>query len=165
MGKWTELLLQQINFEIRPPKSTDETDETPLDHDDDTGKMTKPDSFVSFDSDFPGACSEKTPVDPEAIIERSAIQEYDGNLERDRANMKASAAYDRNRQRYEDYWPDRDPSGVEGLYAAYIQDWRPDGPDDLPATPPNTRGNAKLWRQWWAKIEHATAVDDHKEDS
>lgn len=153
MGKWTELLLQQINFEIRPPKSTDETDETPQGQDSNARKVIQPDSFVSFGSDFPGACSENTPVDQEAIIERAAIHEYDAETTRDRANRLAAEACDRNRQRYEDYWPGRDPAGVEELYRAYISDFVPTEHDPIPAVPPNTRGNADLWRQWWAKVE------------
>lgn len=152
MGKWTELLIQQINFETRPPKSTDETDETPQDHDGNTRKVIQPDSFVSYGSDFPGACSENTP-DAETVIERSAIHEYEADMARGRANMKASAAYDRNRQRYEEYWPDRDPAGVEGLYQAYLSDFVPTEQDPLPAVPPCTRNNTDLWRAWWRVVE------------
>ncbi len=154
MGKWTELLIQQINFETRPPKSTDETDETPQDHDGNTRKVIQPDSFVSYGSDFPGACSENT-HDAESVIERSAIHEHQADMARDRANMKASAAYDRGRQRYEDYWPDRDPGGVEVLYRAYISDFVPSDDDPLPAVPPNTKNNADLWKMFWAKLEEA----------
>lgn len=153
MGKWTELLLQQIDFEIRPQKSTDETDETPLDHDGDTGKVTKPDSFVSFDSDFSGACSENAPVTPETLVERAAIQEYDANMKQDAANMAAARAYDARRQRYEDFFHGRDPAGIEALYAAYISDFVPSDDDLLPAVPPNTRNNTDLWKIFWAKLE------------
>ena len=89
----------------------------------------------------------------ETIIERAAIQEYDGDLLRDQVNMEASAAYDRNRQSYEQANPGRDPRNVEALYRAYIARWQPDRKGDLPATPPNTRGNAELWRAWWKKVE------------
>ncbi|NLV46629.1 MAG: hypothetical protein GXY07_19270 [Candidatus Hydrogenedentes bacterium] len=92
-------------------------------------------------------------TDVEAIIERSAIRKYDGDLLRDRANMEASAAYDRNRQSYEQANPGRDPRNVEALYRAYIQRWMPDHKGDLPATPPNTRGNEGLWRAWWRRVE------------
>lgn len=91
--------------------------------------------------------------DGESIVERSSIQEFDGNLPRDAANMAASAAYDRNRQRYETSNPGRDPRHVENLYRDYIQRWAPGSKDDLPATPPNTRGNAELWRAWWKIVE------------
>ncbi len=152
MSKWTTLLDRYINFEIRPPKSTDETDETPPDTPDKVQKVTKHDSFVSFVSDFSGPCFENAP-DAESIVERSAIHEFDANMKRDQANMEASRAYDRQRQLYEAVFPDRDPAGVEWLYAKYITDWQPDYEGDLPATPPNTRGNENLWRAWWEKVE------------
>ncbi len=152
MSKWTTLLDQYINFETSARKSTDETDETHTEHVDETRKITKPDSFVSFDSDFSGPRFENT-QDAETIIERAAIQEYDGDLLRDQVNMEASAAYDRNRQSYEQANPGRDPRNVEALYRAYIARWQPDRKGDLPATPPNTRGNAELWRAWWKKVE------------
>ncbi|OQB43287.1 MAG: hypothetical protein BWY09_00223 [Candidatus Hydrogenedentes bacterium ADurb.Bin179] len=96
--------------------------------------------------------SDNAPV-PETVIERSAIHEYEADMKRDRANMEASRAYDRNRQSYEFANPGKDPAGVEELYQLYISDWKPGGPDDLPPTPPNTRGNEDLWREWWAKVE------------
>lgn len=68
-------------------------------------------------------------------------------------NMHASRDFDRNRQTYEQANPGRDPAIVESLYRAYIQRWMPDHKGDLPAKPPNTRGNAGLWRAWWKKVE------------
>lgn len=100
-----------------------------------------------------GSQNENTNTD--SLIERSAIREHDAGFDRDSANMAASRHYDRQRQSYEYANPDGNPAMVEALYAAYIQDWQPDGPDDLPATPPNTRKNADLWRAWWAKVEEA----------
>lgn len=102
--------------------------------------------------------------DTDSLIERSAIRENDAGFDRDSANMAASRAYDRQRQSYEYANPDGDPAMVEALYQAYIQDWQPTGPGDVPAVPPNTNRNGNLWRAWWAKIEHVTAADGRKEE-
>lgn len=92
-------------------------------------------------------------TDTDALIERSAIREYDAGFPRDDANMAASRHYDRQRQSYGYAYPDRDPAIVEGVYVAYLQDWQPTGPGDVPAVPPNTNRNGDLWRRWWNRIE------------
>ncbi len=89
----------------------------------------------------------------DSLIERSAIQEYYGELDRDQANLQAAEAYDRQRQSYEFANPDRDPAGVEGLYQAYLSDFVPTEQDPLPAVPPCTRNNTDLWRAWWRVVE------------
>lgn len=143
MNKWIDRLVAQVNTKTQPENLTYKTYETSPDEQENTLQ----DSFVGFVGDFPDT------RDAETVIERSAIMEYDGDLERDQANMQASAAYDRGRQRYETANPGRDPRNVEALYQVYIRDWQPDHQGDLPATPPNTRGNAGLWRAWWRKVE------------
>lgn len=152
MSKWADLLDRYINLEIRAPECTDETDRTPWTQANEPRNITKSDGSVSSVSDFSGPRFKNTP-EAETVIERAAIHEYDASMARDRANMKASAAYDAGRQMYEQFYPDRDPAGVESLYRIYIQDWKPDRPGDIPACPPNTRGNADLWRAWWRRVE------------
>lgn len=143
MNKWIDRLVAQVNTKTHADNLTYKTYETLPDE----KENALQDSFVGFVGDFPDT------RDAETVIERAAIQEYDGNLERDRANMEASAGYDRNRQSYEQANPGRDPRNVEALYRAYIARWQPDHKGDLPATPPNTRGNAGLWRAWWRRVE------------
>lgn len=148
MNKWIDRLVEHAHGKTDPGKLGYKTYKTPVE----TPENARQGSFVGFVGDFSGLHSENTP-DADEIVERASIQEFDGNLTRDKANMAASAAFDRNRQRYEDFFPGRDTAMVEALYEAYISDWRPNGPEDLPACPPNTRTNTDLWRAWWAKLE------------
>lgn len=116
MSKWIDRLVALVNTKTHPENLTYKTYETSPDEQENTLQ----DSFVGFVGDFPDT------RDAETVIERAAIQEYDGNLERDRANMEAAGDYDRNRQQYEQANPGRDPRNVEALYRAYIQRWMPD---------------------------------------
>ena len=86
--------------------------------------------------------------DEGTIVERAAIMEYDGDLDRDRANLRAAKLYDDSRQRLQG-----DPSTAAMLYREYILDWKPETENDLPACPPNFAGNVGLWRAWWSKVE------------
>ena len=86
--------------------------------------------------------------DAGTIVERGAIMEYDGDLDRDRANLRAAKLYDDSRQRLQG-----DPSTAAMLYREYIRDWKPEDRNDLPACPPNFAGNVELWRAWWAQVE------------
>jgi len=159
MNKWINRLVEHAHEKTDAGEHGYKTYETPIE----TPENDRQDSFVGFVGDFSGPRLENT-EDAESLIERSAIREHDAGFDRDSANMAASRAYDAARQSYEYANPDGDPAMVEGLYAAYLQDWRPDGPGDVPAVPPNTNRNGNLWRQWWAKIEHITAADGRKED-
>ena len=147
MGKWMNRLLEHehANSETDAPKLTDETDETPQDT---PGRG----SCVSFVSENTGPHSENTDV--HSVIERSAIMEYDGDVSpRMKANMRAAADIDKRRPRYENCHPDGDVAQVEAFYRAYLQDWQPEGPEDIPAAPPNTRDNRPLWVRWWMKVD------------
>lgn len=137
-SKWLHMLLEYTHSETRAPKSTDKTDET---HD----ETPRQEGFVGFVSEFPGACPEKH-IDPESVIERSAIMEYDADMDRTRANMAAAQDFDRRRTLV-------DAPEVVERYRAYIEAWTPDAPGDLPDIPPATVGNRSLWEEWWRKVE------------
>ena len=149
MNKWIDRLVAQVNTKTHADNLTYKTYETLPDE----KENALQDSFVGFVGDFPGACSENTPADQEAIIERAAIVEYDGETTKDQANLQAARAYDRQRQSYEFANPGRDPNGVEALYRAYISDFVPTECDPLPAVPPCTKNNTDLWRAWWRVVE------------
>ncbi|NLV46676.1 MAG: hypothetical protein GXY07_19520 [Candidatus Hydrogenedentes bacterium] len=87
--------------------------------------------------------------DPDAILERSAIMEFDGGLSpREKANMNTSKSIDRQRQVLRG-----DISNAKRLYKKYISEWHPEHCGDKPAIPPNFRGNEALWRAWWKQVE------------
>ena len=140
MCNWIEMLSDRVNSQTDPGKTTPKTPET---HPNAGGT----DSFGGFGGDFSGACSENSP-DRESVVERGAIMEYDGDLDRDRANLRAAKLYDDSRQRLQG-----DPSTAAMLYREYIRDWKPEDRNDLPACPPNFAGNVELWRAWWAQVE------------
>lgn len=89
----------------------------------------------------------------ESLLERAAIQEYEGGLSRDRANMAAARRYDSMRPLYEQANPGEDPVAVEVLYEKYIRAWKPDESDPYPRCPPNTRTNSRLWVLFWKEME------------
>lgn len=87
--------------------------------------------------------------DPDAILERSAIMEFDGGISpREKANMGVSESIDRQRQVLRG-----DPSNARRLYEIYIREWKPTHPEEKPAIPPNFPGNEPLWQAWWKQVE------------
>ena len=85
---------------------------------------------------------------PEEVLERSAIQEYDGHLSRKRANESTERYYDIIRPRVAN-----DTGKEQDLYRHYISRWQPEYAGDLPVIPPCTMNNRLLWKLFWKKVE------------
>lgn len=133
MNKWIKRCL-----ELDATETTPETPETPISGDIGVG-------FGGFGGTFPDTLS-KNDVDPESILERAGIHEYDGELPRDEANRLASMDADRRRTPV-------DAPEVMARYWAYLKGWAPAAVDDLPVIPPCAPGNGPLWQAWWRRME------------
>jgi hypothetical protein len=93
-------------------------------------------------------------IDAGYVLERSAIFEYDGMFERNKANMMAAGEADAVR-------PKHDGNHEKALldYMDYIKAWkRGKNGDlcythDLPDIPPNVAGNMEAWLMFWQKAD------------
>ena len=89
---------------------------------------------------------EKKQHDPDAVLERASIMEFDAGLSRPQANQAAARDLDQRRPLTSD------PDAAQ-KYRIYITSWQPTDGDDLPDVPPHTLSNSELWSLWWERVE------------